>query len=135
MANLKCLALAAGPIMFALAGSAMARDVSSGAEVYSPRGLLAEMMAFNRESADICRESLADDIGGTSVRALYMAAAKDNPTEDEVEAKQTYLKDLLAKNGKREWCALYHEDMGVAKPMLDVAKQISMRRDPDRHQS
>lgn len=123
MANLKCLALAA-PIMFALAGSAMAGDDSSGAKVYSPRSLLAEMMAFNRESHDVCAGTSVDDIGGMSVIALYMAAARDKPTEDEIEAKQTYLKDLLAKNGKTEWCALYHEDMGAAKAMLDVAQRM-----------
>ena len=123
MANLKCLALAA-PIMFALAGSAMAGDDGSGAKVYSPRSLLAEMMAFNRQSLDVCPETSADDTGGMSVITLYMAAARDKPTEDEIEAKQTYLKDFLAKNGKTEWCALFHEEMGVAKAMLDVAQHM-----------
>lgn len=123
MVNLKRLALAA-PITFALVGSAMAASDSSGAKVYSPRSLLAEMMAFNRESADFCRETSADDIGGMSVIALYMAAARDKPTEDEIEAKQTYLKDFLAKKGKTKWCVLYHEEMSAAKAMLDVAQQM-----------
>jgi hypothetical protein len=117
------LALAA-PIMLAPTGSATAGDDSGGidwSKLVVGQDQLAEMIAFEREAPDVCPASADDD--ALRIYVFDTSMVGDNPTEDEIDAKQSYLKRLLAEMGKTKWCAIYREQVRAAKSILDTARQ------------
>ncbi len=91
-----------------VASTAMANDLDAAG-----RARLAEMMAFVRDGPDQCGETVPQE-WPLEVLALYMAADKKAPLEDEVTAKQSELAALKSKIGIARWCALYRIEMKEA---------------------
>jgi hypothetical protein len=92
-----------------VASAAMASDPDAAG-----RAKLAEMMAFVRDGPDQCGEAAVPQEQPFEVLALYMAAGKKAPLEDEIVAKQNELAAMKSKMGVAKWCALYRVEMEEA---------------------
>jgi hypothetical protein len=90
-----------------IASAAIASDPDAAS-----RAKLAEMMAFVRDGPDQCGETAVPQGQPFEVLALYMAAGKKAPLEDEIVAKQSELAAMKSKIGVAKWCAFYRVDMG-----------------------
>jgi hypothetical protein len=91
-----------------VASAATANDLDAAG-----RAKLAEMMAFVRDGPDQCGETVPQE-WPFEVLALYMAAGKKAPLEDEIVAKQNELAAMKSKMGVPKWCALYRLEMEEA---------------------
>jgi hypothetical protein len=98
------------------ASAAIADDLDS-----KGRAKLAEMMAFVRDGPDQCGETVP--VGWTfEVLALYMAAGKKAPLEEEIAAKQEELAAMRSRMGDRKWCDLYGIEMQEADMIANLQK-------------
>src|SRR5271169_816794 len=100
-----------------VASVAMADDLDAAG-----RAKLAEMMAFVRDGPEQCGEAAVPQEQPFEVLALYMAAGKKAPLEDEIVAKQAELAAMRAKMGLAKWCALYRIEMGAADAMAKLPR-------------
>ena len=88
------------------------------------RAKLAEMMAFVRDGPDQCGEAAVPQDQPFDVIALYMAAGKKAPLEDEIVAKQNELAAMKSKMGVAKWCALYRVEMEEAGMMVKLLPRL-----------
>ena len=98
-------------VTFMFSSAAMADEDARG------RDRLAELMAFIRGSEE-CGDGAVPAQWMAEVLSVYVAAGKDAPTEDEIEAKVGYLDALKFKIGKLKWCVLYAVEMDGAHKMF-----------------
>lgn len=80
------------------------------------------MMAFVRDGPDQCGEEAVPQEQPFEVLALYMAAGKKAPLEDEIVAKQSELAAMKSKMGVAKWCALYRVAMGEADTIAKLPR-------------
>lgn len=110
-----------GCIAFAAIGGACLTAISALADdSHAGRDKLAEMMALVREGSDACPATP----GGTEVLMLYMAAGANQqaPTEDEIVAKQAYVRQFRKNKGYVKFCQLYDVELYEAKILVDTMK-------------
>ena len=100
------------------ASAAMASDPDAAG-----RTKLAEMMAFVRDGPDQCGDDAVPQEQPFEVLALYMAAGKKAPLEDEIVAKQKELAAMEFKMGVKKWCALYRVEMEEADLIAKLPRE------------